>query len=504
MKTFNRYSLAFLLISGAVSLISCEDLNVENLNYPDTQRVLSSPDDSRNLLESSYLSYWQGQHNTTIGITSLVAADQFTCSWGNFYMRWASNEPRLPWNNEVTAANDQVSENFWNWSYASLSQVNDVIKLIQTGTNISEGGSDNDAMLAFGYFMQGLIIGNIGLAFDKGFVVTENTDLAALDFIPYQDLMDSAVVSLEKAITYAAKGEFVLSATTINGVEVNEALVTALAHSYTARFLALTPRTKAQNDAVNWQKVLDNANAGLTIDFGPAGDGEPYAGATWWDLNYYYLVNSGWARIRNRLINLMDPQYPKEYWADGVPQVVHAGMLPGEALSDDARLLSDCEFLPSVDFRPERGYYHFSHYRYSRYDDGIYVGAGTLHEFRAWENALYIAEAAAMLGQLDVALGILNDDANPRNARGGLDDLDAGTSKDDILKAIFYERDIELCGQGFMIGFYDMRRRDMLQTGTFLHYPVPGKELETLGLEIYTFGGVDDADGVNTSNGGWF
>ena len=48
MKTFNRYSLVFLLILGVASLISCEDLNVENLNNPDTERVLASPDDARN------------------------------------------------------------------------------------------------------------------------------------------------------------------------------------------------------------------------------------------------------------------------------------------------------------------------------------------------------------------------------------------------------------------------------------------------------------------------
>ncbi len=55
-----------------------------------------------------------------------------------------------------------------------------------------------------------------------------------------------------------------------------------------------------------------------------------------------------------------------------------------------------------------------------------------------------------------------------------------------------------------MVGFCDMRRRDMLQYGTYLHYPVPGKELETLQLPNYTFGGAGNADGVNTSNGGWF
>ena len=504
MKTFNRYCSVFLFIISVISLISCEDLNVEDLNYPDTQRVLASADDSRNVLEGSFLTYWQSFRQVNIHITSLVAADQFTCSWGNFYMRWASNEPRLPWDNTVTAPNDQVSENFWNWSYAALSQVNDVIRQMQTGMEIGPEGSENDGLLSFGYFMQGLILGNIGLAFDKGFVVKEFTDLATLDFQPYQEIMDSAIVSMENAISYAAKGPYELSSAVIQGVVVDDALITALSHSYIARFLALTPRTKAQNDAVNWQKVLDNANAGITEDFGPEGDGSPYEGATWWDENFIYLVQPGWARIRNRIINLMDPTYPKEYWADGVAQVVHSGLNPGEATSDDARLLSDYEFLPSVDFRPERGYYHFSNYRYSRFDETMYLGLGTLYEFRAYENELYKAEAAAMLGQLDVALGILNDDANPRNARGELDDLDAGTSKDDILKAIFYERDIELCSQGFMIGFYDMRRRDMLQTGTYLHYPVPGKELETLGLEVYTFGGVANADGVNTSTGGWF
>ncbi|MBN2273307.1 MAG: RagB/SusD family nutrient uptake outer membrane protein [Bacteroidales bacterium] len=504
MKTFNRYSLIFLLMLGLVTFFSCEDLNVENLNNPDTERVLGSAEDARNVLEGSFLTYWQSFKQTNIHITSLVAADQFSCSWGNFNMRWSSAEPRIPWDNTVTAPNDQVSENFWNWSYAALSQVNDVIRLIQDGMEIGEGGSENDGLLAYGYFMQGWIIGNIGLAFDKGFVVKEYTDLATLDFQPYQEIMDSAVVSMENAIAYAAKGSFELSSTVINGVTVDDALISGLAHSFIARFLALTPRNKAQNDAVNWQKVLDHANLGITEDFGPQGDGSPYEGATWWDENIIYLVNPGWARIDNRIINLMDPAYPKNYWADGVAQVVHTGMNPGEALSNDARLLSDFEFLPAVDFRPERGYWHFTNYRCKRFDDNMWLGLGTLHEFRAYENELYKAEAAAMLGQLDVAVGILNNADLPRKARGELDDIAAGASKDDILKAIFYERDIELIAQGFLLGFYDMRRRDMLQIGQYLHYPVPGKELETLGLEIYTFGGVSKADGVNTSNGGWF
>ncbi len=505
MKTINKYKLVLIISLGLATLWGCEDLNVENYNEPDTARVLASPEDIRTILEGSYLSYWQAQRQTNIHISSLVAADQFTCSWGNFYMRYVANEPRVPWDNTVSAPNDQVSEVFWNDSYAALSQVNDALKLINSGTKIGTNGADNDAMLSFGYFMQGLIIGNIGLAYDKGYVVKEFTDLSLLDFLPYKDVIDSAIVSLEKAISIA-KGAtpFTLNANTINEVPVNNDLIVTLSNSYIARFLALAPRTTAQNQSVNWQKVLDSAKEGITSDFGPTGNGSPYANATWFDENFIYLAQEGWCRIDNRIINLLDPLYPKKYWTDGIAKVVHTGLIAGEALSADARLLSDYDFLPSVDFRSDRGYYHFSNYRYKRFDADMYLGLGKLHEFRAYENELYKAEAYAMLGQNAEALKILNSASLPRKNRGGLADLSASSTKDQILKAIFYERDIELTSQGFMIGFYDMRRRDMLQKGQFLHYPVPGKELESLGLPMYTLGGADNADGVDTSTGGWF
>ena len=87
---------------GLVTFFSCEDLNVENLNNPDTERVLGSAEDARNVLEGSFLTYWQSFKQTNIHITSLVAADQFSCSWGNFNMRWSSAEPRIPWDNTLS------------------------------------------------------------------------------------------------------------------------------------------------------------------------------------------------------------------------------------------------------------------------------------------------------------------------------------------------------------------------------------------------------------------
>jgi len=54
-----------------------------------------------------------------------------------------------------------------------------------------------------------------------------------------------------------------------------------------------------------------------------------------------------------------------------------------------------------------------------------------------------------------------------------------------------------------MVGFCDMRRQDLLQRGTPFHFPIPGKELETLGMEYYTYGGQAGADGKDASTGGW-
>jgi hypothetical protein len=42
-----------------------------------------------------------------------------------------------------------------------------------------------------------------------------------------------------------------------------------------------------------------------------------------------------------------------------------------------------------------------------------------------------------------------------------------------------------------------------MQTGSLLHFPIPEVELPVLGIDYYTFGGVENADGINTSNGGW-
>jgi hypothetical protein len=190
----------------------------------------------------------------------------------------------------------------------------------------------------------------------------------------------------------------------------------------------------------------------------------------------------------------MDSNYPYRF--------PDSGQNPPNASSADTRLNTDFTFSSNNNMKPERGYYHYSNYEYTRYPYAITTYTIEVPDFLVTENELIKAEALANLGDITGAVQIIN--AGSRVTRGNLDELADNITKEELLDALFYERDIELIQTGFGIAFFDMRRRDMLQTGTLLHFPIPGKELMVMELPEYTFGGVSNADGINTSNGGWF
>jgi hypothetical protein len=417
-------------------------------------------------------------------------------------MRDMSWEPRKAWDNSISYIDAPCTDGIWSNMYSANSQVCDVLIKLDEGMDIGDEGADNDMIRSICYFIQGVTLGTIGAIFDKGGIVDETTDLENVELVPYDQVVDAAIGYLDKAIDVLENldAQFTLDANWINGYAAfTDADLLELCNSYAARLIVMGSRTKAQNEALDWTKVLSYAEDGLTFDFAPMGDQLPYDGGIWYDLPKYYLNLSGWARIDCRIINLMDPNYPPFYAASGM-----ATDMPndGAATSDDARLASDFEFQPSCPFRPERGYWHFSHYRYARFDaEGILDGTNPLYDFRKADNDRIQAEAMSRTGNLTGAIDIIN--AGTRVTRGNLTPLDAVASLDEVLDAIFYERDIELIDAGFAIAYTDMRRRDMLQKGTPLHFPLPAGEIAVLMLDDYTFGGAGNADGIGTASGGW-
>ncbi len=503
---------------------SCETLEVENQNLPDMERVLETPQDVKQVVGGAFQAYWDAIKTYNIGMTADVAADHTTVSWGNFAWQDMSWEPRQAWNNDPAYGESYLSEDVYYGLNAVISQVSDPIVLIQDGMEIGPNGEDNPMILATAHLIRGLSFGQIGLSFDKAMIprVEEAEEvsvyLANLEFQPWNIVLEEAIVELEKAIEIADANEFAWSESTVPGVSLSNTYISQLASSYAARFLALGARTKAQNDDMSWTDkyswadVLSFTNNGITADFAPTGNGLPWNGGSWYDLNIKYLRQPGWGRVDMRIINMLDSEQPVRYPTDdaGLP----TDQLPpnaGEAVNAvDGRIDTDFEYLASNDFNGARGAWHFSHYRHSRYDDppttssegyGMGESIGPLFELRVYDNELMKAEAMVRANSdYAGAAGILNDAGNPRKDRGGLDDVAA--AEEDVLNAIYYERLIELFHNGYLIGFCETRRHDDLQYGTPLHFPVPGKELMALLMDLYTYGGVNDADGVNTSTGG--
>jgi hypothetical protein len=62
------------------------------------------------------------------------------------------------------------------------------------------------------------------------------------------------------------------------------------------------------------------------------------------------------------------------------------------------------------------------------------------------------------------------------------------------MDALMYEKKIEMFGVAAGTAFFDARGWGTLVEGTPIHFPIPARELETLNLPAYTFGGIGGPD----------
>jgi hypothetical protein len=144
---------------------------------------------------------------------------------------------------------------------------------------------------------------------------------------------------------------------------------------------------------------------------------------------------------------------------------------------------------------PGRGIYMqspYAHYRYidQSWEPDDYLDGPAPYILKA-ENDLLKAEALIRTGgDRAEAAALIN---NTRVGRGQLTPMTAANTDAEFYAAILYEREVELnATNGF--GFFALRHEDELQEGTVRHLPVPATELETVGLPVYTFGGVGNPD----------
>jgi len=500
MKTYKYLILFSVVIS--VLLAGCESLDVKNENDPDFKMSFSDPSAVRGVAGSLINSWFLTTQNYDGPALMLwVGADAGTCSWGNANMRWFSNEPRVAFDNTPSYADAQTTENYYAGLYSTLSYANDVLtKVIKEDMVITTGDVDDTKMVeATARLAQGLCLGYLGLLFDKAFIVTENTDITLPTATsPFKDVIDSALVSLDKCIAICGSNTFDIPSEWIPGMAYSNVEIGQLANTVAAMLMSYSPRSKAENDAVNWAKVLTYANNGITYDFAPKGDNY----VKWYSNYKDYANSSGWGQTDMRIVNMLDGRFPSKFESANTWDILPAATTSHTAGIDD-RVFTDFQYLSSCPFRVERGYYHFSSYRFSRYDQYLVTYTEIMPTILKAENDLLKAEALFHQPSLAAAQAIIN--AGTRVTRGGLAPVGANAS--DIEEAIFHERNIELFCTGMGIEFFTLRKADKLQEGTPLHLPIPGQQLEVNVMDYYTFGGLGASQqgtpGVDISNGGW-
>ncbi len=511
MKQRLRWILAVPVLTAF--LWGCADLSVENLNEPDAQRVLATPEDVKNILAGGFLTWWQGnQGYPGMGPALITMADQTTSSWGNFAMQDMSSEPRVALNNNSTYRYASTHLDPWKRLYSALSIANDVLKRLNEGLVINNQ-AETQMVRTAAKLLQGLCLSSLSLLYDRAFIVDENTDLASLEFPEnsnYEEVATAAVAALTEAAELAQSMTVPFPANYFNGLDdLDGGKVAQLAHTMIARTLMLSARTPGENAQTNWNAVLTHAERGISgWDFAPEGDDDQ-----WWDLIKSYMQRPGWAQADLELIG-MDPNLVpalREWLATPLQNRrpdPFVNLLQNTSPAD-ARIpgiggqTAYFVYESSSPFRSERGTYHFSRWRHIR--EGHLDFLGPMRYATETENDLMIAEALIRTGGNNERAAQLINKTRVNN--GGLPALTGNESDRELLEALMYERRIEIGWTAAGIGFCDRRRFDypgpahydndpskpgifQHKPGTLRHFPVPGAELEVLQKPIYTFGGA--------------
>jgi starch-binding outer membrane protein, SusD/RagB family len=487
MQTIRKLGTALAGVALLFGAACSQDLNVTNPNNPDVKRALANASDVQSLAVSSVNAWYTGSTARDPWVMFNVTGDLMTMNFGNFGARFNNLEPRIPYANNAANNDIEVSQVPWENEYAALGQANDVLGAVAAGMELPDG---TDKYKALALWTQAATLMQLSLIYDKAYTVDETyvPGVSATPKLkPYSEVAAFALTKLDalialtngKSWTYT-KDEFPLQGG-LTAKKLNQ-----FANTMAAQLLAYTPRTAAEAAQVNWAKVLQYANNGITSDFTVVGDAN-----IWWSEFMGYFDLPSWMRIDQKLVHKMAPNVPDHY--NGTP-VAPSGSYDARLSLDPNKTYhtgTDYVYVGTVIGDPSRGVYMQSPYLHVRYVDVSWQADvsfdGPMPYTLAAENDLLKAEALVRTGgDRAVAAQLVN---NTRVTRGQLTPLTAADNDATFMAAITYEREVELnATNGF--GFFALRHVDELQAGTVRHLPVPATELETVGLPVYTFGGV--------------
>jgi len=531
----NTIAIVATALSGFV-LGACQDLNVVNENLPDTERALQQPSAVEEVIKSSLPIFYGAATSNSQDIWGYypIIANEFarTAIVRQFQ---PSAEPRVALKNDPLADEVWLPRSPWDRHNSGLANaidglhriINDGLRIMTLNPGATQVTDNTDRARIWGKVLEGLHLGYCGLIMDQCPLYTHNDvlpkgydDLVKWEvehLRPYSEVVAGAIGVLEDAIAdIDASPAFTLPANAapvwVNGYTLTNLQVRQLANTIIARLLVYSARTPQERAAVNWQKVIAHTAEGLTYDFGPNLQSNITS-------SFYARLQGNGANDNIRphydLIGPADTSGAYQAWVQKPLEQRNRFDIatPDRRITGPTPTSAGAYFRYRADnlgFEESRGTYNFSAYQW--YRNGGSSNTGQLRLLTVDENNLLRAEAFLRTGNLTEAARLINISRNRQVRIGttnypGLPEVTAqgvpqstscvprtktgqcGT----LLDALMYERGIELAGTDPYRGWMDRRGFGQLVSGTILHMPIPARYLVSMGLPLYTFGGIGQA-----------
>jgi hypothetical protein len=567
-------ALALAVVAGA-----CE-LAVQNPNNPGTEQVKTTPADLENYLGTQYRRWHAAMYSSLSNVGGMAGVQSFEdfSSLSNNCMGQRVIIPRAANDNSIGNGCATEQARIYLIESEVARGVSDVLKKLDD-PDYSFGSDAQDLRgVAFAEFLRGLSLGYLALIYDSAAVIKPTDPLRADgtsdpgELAGYKDVMAEALVALDnaEAATVAAgttgPNGFPLPQTWINGpTSFTATEFVKLIKSYRARLRANNARTPAERAAVDWDKVIADAQGGITEDHFNTTSSITGPSNTW--VNNWYSYTT-WHQMTPFIIGMADNSGAYATWI-ATPIGTRGAGTPFFMTTADQRFpqgatraaqqadfaITSCNTAGTVCKRyfrnrpggndnttpPSWGWSNYDHTRFWPWrtaGDGGTAANGKFPFFTKAELDLLQAEgqyrkqnyaaAAALInitrtrvptatqpgGQLPAIVAfdattpvpggtscVPRVPSNASNAGG------ATVACGNMWEALKWEKRIETAYTHFMAWFLDSRGWGDLVVGTGLHWPPPFSELQArgrIGAQIYSTGGLTGLTGAAaTSTYGW-
>lgn len=514
----NRLGKIGTLVTCGMALSACQRLDVTNPNNPTIESVFTNGDNLEAAIGTSFEVFWgvaQGARtNSTYPVIGLAALGEELTS-ADLGVWVVSQEPRVPLDNYD--AGGWTNRKPWYDLYELIGTNTDALVSLNAGLKVGTvsatrpNGAHFDRAKIFSKMMQGLGHIYIGLLFDKGFVRDESMPfdperpvLEQFDFKNYKEVTAAGIGMLEQAIAWAKVAPLdSIPVTWINPADATKPYTTAdlikIMNSYIARAMVYNARNAAERGAVDWNKVITYLDQGITTPFAQQATTTRANTASTYVQRTQLQTN---ARVDNWIVGPADTSGAFQAWlAKPLEQrtefqvITPDRRIHGTTPTSNGRYIG---YLASQTMTSTRGTYMWSRYRGIRYGT-TYFDRGLIQTMTPQEMTFIRAEANYRLGNKAAVVTFLNTTRTANNLKA-VTEAGAPAGRDcvpkredgscgDLFDALMYEKRIELFGLEAIIPFADWRGWGRLMRGSLYQFPVHGRELQTLGLPVYSFGG---------------